>query len=128
MAEVKLEVTKREGTGKGVARRARAAGKVPGVVYGRGMDPVAIEVDRRAFVQALQTDAGLNVLLGLAGQISLGHAAFYAIGAYACAILTAAATLRRPAPISSASKPGSFVSFAECSRMSVSSAGVGARP
>lgn len=65
MAEVKLEVTKREGTGKGVARRARAAGKVPGVVYGRGMDPVAIEVDRRAFVQALQTDAGLNVLLGL---------------------------------------------------------------
>ena len=65
MAEVKLEVTKREGTGKGVARRTRAAGKVPGVVYGRGMDPVAIEVDRRSFIQALQTDAGLNVLLGL---------------------------------------------------------------
>ena len=65
MAEVKLEVTKREGTGKGVARRSRAAGKVPGVVYGRGMDPVAVEVDRRQFVQALQTDAGMNVLLGL---------------------------------------------------------------
>ena len=32
---------------------------------------------------------GLNVLLGLAGQISLGHAGFYAIGAYTCAILTA---------------------------------------
>jgi branched-chain amino acid transport system ATP-binding protein len=31
---------------------------------------------------------GLNVLLGLAGQISLGHAGFYAIGAYTCAILT----------------------------------------
>ena len=65
MAEVKLHVTKRDATGKGVARRARAAGKVPGVVYGRGMDPVAIEVDRRQFVQALQTDAGMNVLLGL---------------------------------------------------------------
>ncbi len=65
MAEVKLDVTKREGTGKGAARRARAAGKVPGVVYGRGMDPVAVEVDRRQFVQALQTDAGMNVLLGL---------------------------------------------------------------
>ena len=25
---------------------------------------------------------GLNVLLGLSGQISLGHVAFYAIGAY----------------------------------------------
>jgi ABC-type branched-subunit amino acid transport system ATPase component/ABC-type branched-subunit amino acid transport system permease subunit len=31
---------------------------------------------------------GLNVLLGLTGQISLGHVAFYAIGAYALGILT----------------------------------------
>jgi ABC-type branched-subunit amino acid transport system permease subunit len=30
---------------------------------------------------------GLNVLLGLSGQISLGHVAFYAIGAYAVGIL-----------------------------------------
>jgi branched-chain amino acid transport system ATP-binding protein len=31
---------------------------------------------------------GLNVLLGLAGQVSLGHVGFYAIGAYTAAILT----------------------------------------
>ena len=31
---------------------------------------------------------GLNLLLGYAGQISLGHAAFYGIGAYTSAILT----------------------------------------
>ena len=31
---------------------------------------------------------GLNILLGLGGQISLGHVGFYAIGAYAVAILT----------------------------------------
>ena len=31
---------------------------------------------------------GLNVLLGMTGQISLGHAAFYAIGAYVVGILT----------------------------------------
>jgi branched-chain amino acid transport system ATP-binding protein len=31
---------------------------------------------------------GLNVLLGLAGQVSLGHVGFYAIGSYAAAILT----------------------------------------
>ncbi len=39
---------------------------------------------------ALTTIVGveLNVLLGLAGQISLGHVGFYAIGAYASAILT----------------------------------------
>ena len=33
---------------------------------------------------------GLNVLLGMNGQISLGHAAFYAIGAYTVGILTTA--------------------------------------
>ena len=32
---------------------------------------------------------GLNVLLGLTGQVSLGHVGFFAIGAYATAILTA---------------------------------------
>ena len=31
---------------------------------------------------------GLNILLGLTGQISLGHVAFYAIGAYTVGILT----------------------------------------
>jgi branched-subunit amino acid transport system permease len=31
---------------------------------------------------------GLNVLVGLTGQISLGHVGFYAIGAYTAAILT----------------------------------------
>ena len=36
---------------------------------------------------------GLNVLLGLTGQVSLGHVGFYAIGAYAVSILTADAGL-----------------------------------
>jgi branched-chain amino acid transport system ATP-binding protein len=31
---------------------------------------------------------GLNILLGLSGQVSLGHVGFYAIGAYTVAILT----------------------------------------
>jgi large subunit ribosomal protein L25 len=41
------------------------AGRVPGVVYGRGMEPIPIEVDRREFITALNTDAGMNVLLEL---------------------------------------------------------------
>src|SRR5918999_1498124 len=65
MAEVKLNAMKREGTGKGVARRTRAEGQVPAVVYGRGMEPVPIAVDRREFVTALHTDAGMNVLLDI---------------------------------------------------------------
>ena len=65
MAEVKLNVVKREDSGKGVARRTRAEGRIPGIVYGKGMEPQAVSVDRREFVTALQTDAGLNTLLNL---------------------------------------------------------------
>lgn len=65
MAEVTLKAIKREDTGKGSARRARAAGRVPAIVYGQGIEPVAIAVDRREFVTALLTDAGMNVLLNI---------------------------------------------------------------
>ena len=37
--------------------------------------------------------SGLNVIVGYAGQISLGHAAFFGIGAYASALLTTKAGL-----------------------------------
>jgi large subunit ribosomal protein L25 len=65
MAEVRLKAARREGTGKGAARKARAAGQVPAIVYGRGMEPASIVVDRREFVTALHTEAGMNVLLDL---------------------------------------------------------------
>lgn len=65
MAEVKLKADKRPEAGKGSARRTRAAGRVPGVVYGRGMDPVVISVDRREFVTALLSDSGMNTLLDI---------------------------------------------------------------
>lgn len=45
--------------------RLRAAGKVPGVVYGHGNDPVPVAVDARALRAALSTDAGLNALITL---------------------------------------------------------------
>jgi len=38
---------------------------VPAVVYGHGMTPLSVEVDRREFVTALQGEAGMNVLLDL---------------------------------------------------------------
>ena len=65
MAEVKLEAKKREETGKGAARQARLAGRVPATLYGRGVDPMSIEVDRRDLITAFHTDAGMNVLLDL---------------------------------------------------------------
>lgn len=65
MAEVKLKAFKRDNTGKGSARQSRISGRVPAVVYGHGMEPAAIEVDRREFVTALLGEAGMNVLIDL---------------------------------------------------------------
>ena len=65
MAEVRLKASKRDHSGKGAARRSRQEGNVPGVVYGHGMEPLPIEVDRREFLTALNTDSGMNVLLDL---------------------------------------------------------------
>jgi large subunit ribosomal protein L25 len=77
MAEVTLEVARREGVGKGVAKKLRAAGKVPGVVYGGHRDPVAIEVDRKAITDLIsKSDHGVRsiFLLKLAGTDSQRHA------------------------------------------------------
>jgi large subunit ribosomal protein L25 len=63
--ERKLKVERRDGTGKGVARKIRATGHVPGVVYGRGADPLLISVDARDLFHTLHTDAGMNVLVEL---------------------------------------------------------------
>jgi len=63
--ERKLLATKRDAAGKGAARKARAAGRVPGVVYGHGMEPVAVDVDARELFHILHTDAGSNVLIDL---------------------------------------------------------------
>ncbi len=54
MAEVTLEVTRREVTGKEVAKKLRREGKVPAVVYGGHREPVAITVDRKAVSELLQ--------------------------------------------------------------------------
>lgn len=40
-----LNTSLRDGTGKGVARKLRAAGQVPAVLYGTGGDPVNLSVD-----------------------------------------------------------------------------------
>jgi large subunit ribosomal protein L25 len=63
--EQKLKAERREGAGKGVARKVRAAGRVPAIVYGHGIDPLPISVDGRELFHVLHTDAGLNALVDL---------------------------------------------------------------
>lgn len=54
MAEVTLEVTRREVTGKEVAKKLRRDGKIPAVVYGGHREPVAITVDRKSVSELIQ--------------------------------------------------------------------------
>lgn len=65
MAEVALRAETRSGRGKGAARRLRAVGKVPAVLYGRELEAQALAVDARVLGQTLATDAGINVLIDL---------------------------------------------------------------
>lgn len=53
-------------SGKGSSRRLRAAGALPAVVYGKGLEPKAVSVELRPMTRALKTAAGLNVLIDLA--------------------------------------------------------------
>jgi large subunit ribosomal protein L25 len=63
--ETKLLAERREGTGKGVARKLRAAGRVPAVLYGQNQEAVAISVDARELVHLFHRAASANVLLDL---------------------------------------------------------------
>src|SRR6185436_2856158 len=77
MAEVSLEVTRREKTGKEIAKKLRREGKVPAVVYGGKREPVAIEVDRKAVSELVQkSEHGVRsvFLLKMAGTDQQRHA------------------------------------------------------
>ncbi|PLX96560.1 MAG: 50S ribosomal protein L25 [Desulfuromonas sp.] len=67
MAQAELKVEIREKSGKGVARKLRAAGKLPAVVYGANMEPQTIAVEPKALEQAISGEAGWNTLLTLKG-------------------------------------------------------------
>jgi large subunit ribosomal protein L25 len=55
----------RTGTGKGAARQARREGYVPGIVYGGGQDPVAINVQFYTLLKKLKAGRFLSTLFNL---------------------------------------------------------------
>jgi large subunit ribosomal protein L25 len=63
--EVVIEVASREGQGKNAARRLRAEGMIPSVVYGGGREPEAVSVDPRPVQAVIDSDRGLNTLIHL---------------------------------------------------------------
>jgi len=65
MNEVSLVADVGRVKGSAEARRLRTAGKVPGVLYGHGVEPLSLAVGSRDLRAALTSDAGLNALISL---------------------------------------------------------------
>ena len=58
--------TPREGKfNKNAARRVRVSGKIPAVVYGAGIDAVAVTVDPRIITKILHSESGHNTIFDL---------------------------------------------------------------
>ncbi|MBT9589120.1 50S ribosomal protein L25 [bacterium] len=72
MAQVALASKFRKGTGKGVARKLRAAGQVPGILYGPSMEPIPLQLNEKE-VQTLVQSKGLNRIIELQVEDSPGE-------------------------------------------------------
>ena len=60
-----LAAQKREGTGKGVARKLRQVGRVPAVLYGRDLEALHISVDAREADQLFRSISVDNTIVDL---------------------------------------------------------------
>jgi large subunit ribosomal protein L25 len=60
-----LNATVRTGTGKGAARQARRDGEVPGIIYGGGVDPLAINIPYNVLLKRLKAGRFLSTLFNM---------------------------------------------------------------
>jgi large subunit ribosomal protein L25 len=67
MQQKLMNIELRSKTGKGISRQLRREEMVPGVVYGKGMDPVAVSIKYRDLQDALAGEGGQNNLITLVG-------------------------------------------------------------
>lgn len=65
MSQVTLAAQTGRATGSAASRRLRTEDHIPGVIYGRGMSPISLSVNRRELRLALANPAGMNTLLSL---------------------------------------------------------------
>src|SRR5262249_20651666 len=63
MERAQLSVNLRQGKGKGGAGKVRTRGVVPGIIYGKGMDSILIEVNPKEFETILSGGGGMNTVL-----------------------------------------------------------------
>jgi len=78
MIQVDISAAVRSGTGKGVARSLRRAGKTPGVVYGSGGEATPLEFDTKDLTKALfyvhRRNAVVNLDIENNGKTERKHA------------------------------------------------------
>jgi large subunit ribosomal protein L25 len=67
MERRELAVELRSKTGKGISRQLRSKGMIPGVVYGKGMDALAVSLNPKELDAAIAGEGGHNNLLTLKG-------------------------------------------------------------
>ena len=65
MASANLSVTKRDSSGKGVARSLRKDGRVPAVIYGHGREPQTLSINTRDLEKLLEHISAENTVIDL---------------------------------------------------------------
>ncbi len=68
MADICLDVVVREETGTGPSRAARRDGAVPGVLYGGGIDPVAIALRKNEVLKAINSGQFLSNMIEISHE------------------------------------------------------------
>lgn len=66
-----LTIEARDSLGTNACRKLREKAKVPAIVYGKGMESVAVSVDRKELELAIAGEGGINHLLTLKGLAAL---------------------------------------------------------
>ena len=72
--QIEMEVAPREARGKNAARRLRATGHVPAIIYGLGREPQPVAIDTKAMTNVLKDPAGHNRVFDLRCNGSSEHA------------------------------------------------------
>lgn len=65
MKEVTLQVHARADAGKGVARKLRANGKLPAVIYGHHEEPIPVELEQHRLSATMRQAGGEKLLINL---------------------------------------------------------------
>ncbi|MCB1213896.1 MAG: 50S ribosomal protein L25 [Deltaproteobacteria bacterium] len=65
MERLEIQAKSRSNIGKGAARKIRASGGIPAILYGKGAETVPLEIEAHAFNRAVAGMESINALINL---------------------------------------------------------------